>query len=170
MALDYRSLSRGELIRLLELRDRRHKALAQAGERYRKLVAQAADGIFVADERGILLEVNESGARMLGLGPREIVGRHIRSIVAPADIPALEADLAALRRKRGYRSERRIRRQDGSSLPVEVNVKKLPDGRIQGILRDITMRKQGEEALRQSEERFSKLTAAAFEGICITAS
>ena len=167
MALDYRSLSRGELIRLLELRDRRYKARARAEEGYRSLMKQAADGIFVTDTRGLILEVNPSGAQLLARSSREIVGHHIRDFVVAEDVPALEADLAALLRKKTYRTERRLRRKGGSLIHVEVNVKKLSDGRIQGILRDITLRKRGEEILRQSEERFRKLTAAAFEGICI---
>jgi PAS domain S-box-containing protein len=168
MALDYRSLSRGELIRLLVMRDRRRNTRVQAEERYRNLMEQAADGIFIADEQGIYLEVNESGARMLGRSAPEIVGRHIRDFVVVEDIPTLEADLAVLRRRKVYRNERRLRRKDGSIFLAEVSVRKLSDGRIQGILRDITLRRQAEEALRQSEERFRSLTAAAFEGICIS--
>jgi len=167
MALDYRSLSRGELIRLLEVRERRRKTRVQAEERYRNLMEQAADGIFILDGHGICLKVNRSGARLLGRSGREIIGRHIRDFVAKDDVPALETDLASLRRRKGYRNERRLRHKNGSTIPVEVSVTKLSDGRIQGILRDITLRKQAEEALRQSEERFRSLTAAAFEGICI---
>ncbi|MGO8837882.1 MAG: PAS domain S-box protein [Limisphaerales bacterium] len=174
MALDYRHLSQGELVRLLELRDRRQRNQAPArsrideAERYRSLMEQAEDGIFIADNHGFFLEVNLSGARMLGRSPKEIVGRHARDFVVPEDISALEADLAGLRRRKVYRNERRLRRKDGSILQVEVSVKKLSDGRIQGILRDITLRKQAEESLRQSEERFRSFTAAAFEGICLS--
>lgn len=167
MALDYRSLSRGELIRLLEVQERRRKTRVQAEERYRNLIEQAADGIFILDSHGICLEVNRSGARLLGRPGREIIGRHIRDFVAKDDVPALETDLASLRRRKVYRNERRLRHKNGSTILVEVGVTKLSDGRIQGILRDITLRKQAEEALRQSEERFRSLTAAAFEGICI---
>jgi PAS domain S-box-containing protein len=169
MALDYRSLSRGELIRLLELRDRRRQARARAEERYRNLMEQAADGIFIADARGIYLEANKSIEQIHGRPRREIVGRNLRDFVVAEDIPALEADLATLRRRGVYRNERRLRRKDGTIIPVEVSVKKLSDGRIQGIIRDITLRKRGDEVLRQSEERFRNFTAAAFEGICINA-
>jgi PAS domain S-box-containing protein len=169
MALDYRSLSRGELIRLLELRDRRRQARGRAEERYRNLMEQAADGIFIADSRGIYLEANKSIEQIHGRTRREIVGRNLRDFVVPEDIPALEADLATLRQKGVYRNERRLRRKDGTIIPVEVSVKKLSDGRIQGIIRDITLRKRGEEVLRQSEERFRNFTAAAFEGVCINA-
>jgi PAS domain S-box-containing protein len=168
MAFDYRSLSRGELIRLLELRDRRLKARAHTEERYRNLMAQAADGIFILDGWGICLEVNRSGAQMLGMSPKAIIGRHLRDFVAPDDIPTLEADLASLRRNKTFLHERRLRRKDGSIVPVEVSARKLSDGRIQGTLRNIALRKQAELALRRSEERFRSLTAAAFEGICIS--
>ncbi len=174
MGLDYGSLSRGELIRLLEMHDRRNRepvhrpAAAGEAERYRNLMEQAADGIFIADGNGIYLEVNQSGARMLGRSAAEIIGRHIRDFVVPEDIPALEADLATLRAQKVYRRERRLGRKDGSVILVEVSVRKLSDGRIQGILRDITLRQQAGEMLRLSEERFRNLTAAAFEGLCIS--
>jgi PAS domain S-box-containing protein len=168
MALDYHSLSRGELIRFLELCDRRYKARAHSEERYRALMEQAADGIFIVDGRGICLEVNHSGARMLGMSPREIVGRHLRDFVAKVDIATVEADLASLRRNKTFVRERRIRRKDGSLLPVEVTARRLSDGRIQGTLRNITVRKEVEQALRRREERFRSLTAASFEGICIS--
>jgi PAS domain S-box-containing protein len=168
MGLDYHSLSRGELIRLLEWRDRRLKARAHAAERYRTLMEQAADGIFVVDGRGICLEVNRSGAQMLRMSLKEIIGRPLLDFVAPEDIPMVEADLAYLRRHKILLCERRLRRKNGSFLHVEVSARKLSDGRLQGTLRDITLRKQSEQALRRSEERFRSLTDAAFEGICIS--
>ncbi len=168
MALDYRSLSQGELIRLLELRDRHDQALAQIKERYGNLVEQAADGICILNQRGVIHEITERGARLLGMAPGEILGRRIRDFVASEDIPALEADLASLRHKKAYRNERRLRRKNGSILLIEVCGQKLSDGRIQAIVRDVTLRQQAEQSLRQREERFRSLTAAAFEGICIS--
>ena len=168
MALDYRNLSRVELIRLLELRDRCQEARARAEENYRNLMKQAADGIFVVDGRGICLEVNRSGARMLGMSPKEIMGRHLHEFMAKEDIPTLESDLASLRRNKTFLRERRLRRKDGKVFPIEVSARRLSDGRIQGTLRNITARKEAEHALRQSEARFRSLTAAAFEGICIS--
>ena len=54
------------------------------------------------------------------------------------------------------RTERRMRRKDGSIIYVEISGNVLEDGKLQGIVRDITQRKITEEALSKSEEKFSK--------------
>ena len=55
------------------------------------------------------------------------------------------------------RSEWTFRRKDGSLFPGEVSGRQLPDGRLQGILRDMTERKRTEDELRRNEERFPGL-------------
>jgi PAS domain S-box-containing protein len=143
---------------------------AQAGqsEQYRHLFEQASDGIFITNGEGVYLDVNDAGARMMGRPRGEIVGRRIRDLMVEEDIPRFEADWGALERGATLLRERRFRRGDGSVFQVEVSAKRLSDGRMQGILRDITARKRTEETLRQSEERFRTFTAAGFEGICIS--
>jgi PAS domain S-box-containing protein len=174
MATTYDQLSREELLSLLEGREepsaRANDPSPQArqAEQYRHLVEQASDGIFVMDDQGVYLDVNESGARMLGMSRAEITGRRVRELLVEEEIPSYERNWAALREGRTVLQERRMRRKDGSVLTVEVSAKRLSDGRMQGILRDITVRKQVEEALRESEDRFRSFTAAGFEGICIS--
>ena len=152
---------------VLNERDNSLDRLRASEERYRNLVQQAADGIFVVDSDGVYLEVNEVGARMMGMTAAEIVGRRIRDLVVPEDIPTLEADFATVRAGATILRERRFRRKDGSVFVAEVCGRRLLDGRIQGIVRDVTQRKRVEEALRQSEERFRGLNSATFEGICV---
>ncbi|GEM_PF-3464253 len=137
-------------------------------EQYRHLFEEASDGIVIADEHGVFLDVNESAVRILGFTRDEILGKRIRDLVVAEDVPALEADVATLHDGHSYVRERRMRRKDGTVFTVEVSAKRLLGGRIQGILRDVTARKQAEEMLRQSEERFRSLTAAGFEGISIS--
>jgi PAS domain S-box-containing protein len=164
MPSDYAHLSRDQLISLVEA----SRADRNDVERFRDLVEQAADGIFVLDEAGVLVEVNHAGASMLGMTQEEAVGRPIGDHVAPKELPKVTEALAQLRTGKALVFERTMRRKDGSGFPAEVSAKRLSDGRIQGILRDITTRQRAQDNLRRSEERFRNLTAAAFEGIVIS--
>lgn len=141
---------------------------ARQAERYRNLIEQAADGIVLLDEDGVYLDINESGLRMLGMTREELLGQKQRDLVLEEDLAAHKADWSALQRGQPFFCERRLKRKDGSVIAVEVSARKLSDGHVQGILRDISLRKQAELELRQREERFRNLTAAAFEGIGIS--
>jgi PAS domain S-box-containing protein len=135
----YAHLSRDERLRLLDSRERRDsssraaKAFAKEAEQYRNVVEQAADGIFILDKQGRFLEVNESGARMLGRTRQGLVGRRVRELVMPEDLPKHLADWKALRKGKPFIGERRLRRKDGSAFSVEVSAKRLSDGRFEGI-------------------------------------
>jgi PAS domain S-box-containing protein len=59
----------------------------------------------------------------------------------------------------------RYARRAASGRMVEFQFKRLPDGRVLGIYRDIDELKRTEEALKESEERYSRAMRAATEGI-----
>ncbi|HVU35096.1 MAG TPA: PAS domain S-box protein, partial [Opitutaceae bacterium] len=136
-------------------------------ERYRALVEQAVDGIFVTNDEGVYLEVNASGARLLGRTRDEIVGHSVNDFLDDASRVQLADDWVILRRGDAVTRERTFRRGDGSTFPGEVTAKRLSDGTYQGILRDISVRRKAEETLRRNEEHLRHLTAASLEGICI---
>jgi len=54
-----------------------------------------------------------------------------------------------------------MQRNDGTLVPIEVSVKKLADGRLLGIFRDISKRKQAEEVLREREVQYRRLIESA---------
>ena len=129
-------------------------ALRASEAHFRILVEQASDGIFICDEQGKYLDANSFGAEMLGYTREEILRRSIADIVATEEHPRIAEELASLLGGATIRNEWKFQRKDGSFFPGEVCAKRLPDGRLQGILRDMTERKQAEEILQQSEERF----------------
>src|SRR6266496_3687658 len=143
-----------EQVKLEQARSDAERALRKSEEHFRILVEQASDGIFVADGQGRYLDVNSPGAAMLGYTREEILKLHIRDVVLDDDTSRVVPELARLSEGEIVRSDWKILRKDGSIFPGEVCAKKLPDGRMQGILRDMTERNRAEEILRQSEERF----------------
>src|SRR5450631_4170016 len=143
-----------ERVRLEEARSRAEKALQASETHFRHLVEQASDGIFIADARGKYLDVNTAGAEMLGYTREEVLQLSIADIVVAEETSRIGAEVVRFAGGDTVRSEWKFRRKDGSFFPGEVSGKQLPDGRMQGIFRDISQRRQAEEAMRQSEERF----------------
>ena len=143
-----------EQVKLDDARKQAEAALRKSEEHFRILVEQASDGIFMASPDGRYLDVNTAGAKMLGYTREEILQLSIADIIAEDEIPRVAPEVARFAGGAIILSEWKFRRKDGSFFPGEVCGKRLPDGCLQGILRDITERKRAEDALRHSEERF----------------
>ena len=176
MGSAYEHMSREELLALLASRPGPTPAKTpndsveppSSGDRYRQVVEEAADGIFLSDGTGTYIDVNEAGARMLGMTRDEVIGKNVTDSVVDAQHELLAETRARVRAGEWILREWQIRRKDGSVFTCEVSAKQLPDGRYQAIWRDVSARHAHEEALRVSEQRFRALTAAAFEGIGIS--
>ncbi|MGE0683209.1 MAG: PAS domain S-box protein [Candidatus Binatia bacterium] len=124
-------------------------ALRESEERYRTLVEQASDGIFTVDPNGNFLDVNTRGCEIIGYERDEILRMRITDPFEPEDLSTAPLKLQELRAGQNTLTERRLKRRDGSLFPVEISAKLLPNGRIQGIARDITERKRQEEVIHQ---------------------
>jgi len=119
---------------------------------YRVLFEQAADGIFVTDEKGGCVEVNDRSCEMLCYSRGEILKHHIGDFV-PQEVRALKPiKLDNLRIGQKIVFERDFLCKSGRLLPVEINVRRLSNGNHIAIVRDITERKQSELAIMQALE------------------
>ena len=103
--------------------------------------------------------------RVAGFSRDELVGKTIVDLIPAEDVGRLAASKQALLTGGSEVSEWRLRRKDGTYVPVELNAKILPDGRWQAFVRDITERKRAEDALRASEARYSGLVSIAADAI-----
>ncbi len=116
--------------------------------RHRQLVEQMTDGLFVANAEGRYIDVNPVGCAMLGMTFDEILGKTISDVTVPEDHCRIGPEVARFDDGGVHSSEWRFRRKDGSVFIGEVTGRKLPNGSLQGMLRDITERKRHEEQLR----------------------
>ncbi len=142
---------------LYELR-RQQATLERSEERYRSLVEQSSDAIFVLDPAGRIIEANAAGATLLGSDVHEIVGRSWADVIDPEDLEAQPIRFGQLGVGQSTLFERRLRRRDDSTVTVELNLKRLTDGRYLHLVRDITERMVAEaergrlvDVLRMSE-------------------
>jgi PAS domain S-box-containing protein len=135
------------LDRIDSARTESEQKVAEREERLRDLIDAASDGIFIADLDGRYTEVNNAGCLMLGYRREEIVGKTIMDLLPPGDVSRLQASKRTLLDGgRPQVDEWSLRKRDGTYLQVEVSAKILPDGRWQGLVRDISARKHLERA------------------------
>ncbi len=155
-------------------RKQAEEALRKSEERYRTILENMEDGYFEIDLAGNLTFFNNSLRKFLGYSNEETMGMNYRQFV----------DKGALHRvSRVYRSvyvtgiplrafDYKIIREDGTARFIESGVSLIRNEKgepigFRGVARDITDRKQAEEALRQSEERYRTLVEESFDGIFI---
>jgi len=138
-------------------RKRAEEALKESESKYRNLIDQAWDAIFVIDSTGKMLLVNEQACQTLGYTQEELIRLNVADTY-PVEERAIAAQrITMVQRGDHLRYERSMMRKDGTIFPVEVAIGMLPNGMIQGIVRNITSRKRAEEALLESEARYRQL-------------
>jgi diguanylate cyclase (GGDEF)-like protein/PAS domain S-box-containing protein len=134
----------------------------------------AAIGMSIANLNWGLLRVNAAHCRMLGYTAHELLTTDFRTRIHPDDIApndGLRRDLFSGKID-SYETERRYIHKDGQIVWCMVTVSLIRDagGEPQyfvGQMQDITERKQAEELLRLSEQRISRVLAAASDGMLI---
>ncbi|GAB2838239.1 PAS domain-containing sensor histidine kinase [Ferruginibacter profundus] len=120
-------------------------------EKYRNLIEQAADGIFLFNLKGDFVSVNTSGAKMLGYDIESLLQLNIVDIIPEQFIDKMPLRITSLADGNPLLVERIYKRKDGSLFYAEVRAQMVLGGNIQAIVRDITERKKAEAALKESE-------------------
>lgn len=133
-------------------RKQAEELLRLSEERFRGLVEQAPVGIFVADAQGHYIDVNPAGTQMLGYTHEEICRMSFVDVLAPEEMAQIPEEVDRLADGKVHRHEWRFKRKDDSFFIGEVIGRQLPDGRLQGILRDMTEHKKAEAMLKDMNE------------------
>ena len=142
-------------------RKRMEQSVRESEDRYRTLVDLSPSGVFVFCE-GRAVYVNHRGALLLGAtDPQELLGRSMFDFLHPDyhDNVRENARRVLAGNVSVHSAERSYLRKDGTSIPVQMEVARIVWNGTPAIIvliADVTERKQAEEALRASEERFAK--------------
>ena len=155
------------------------EALQESEEKYRTIFESASDAIFtlrMTVEGPRFADCNSNALKLYGCKPEEIIGAsplNFSSHEQPDGRSSAEKiDGIAVATMAGELLcfEWRHRRLDGTLFDTEVTVTRIDIGGesyLQAIVRDVTERKQAEEALRESEEKFRMISNQSLMGVII---
>ena len=139
--------------------------LRQSEESFRLMVESVTDyAIFMLDATGHIATWNEGAKKIKGYSAGEIIGKHFSTFYTDEDLktgkPARELKIAIATGK--YEEEGWRVRKDGSVFWANVVITALFNQQnkhigFSKVTRDLTDRKNNEEALRRSEERYRSL-------------
>jgi diguanylate cyclase (GGDEF)-like protein/PAS domain S-box-containing protein len=156
-------------------RDKRNKlidTLKQAEEKYRIVLEQMYDSYYEVDLAGNFTLVNDSVCRDLGYSREEMIGNNYRLTITEDDAKSLQIAFNEVFKtgepNKGL--EHKTLCKDGSIMFVEstISLRKNEQGDIIGfrsISRNITERRQKEDELRESEERYRNLFTASLDAV-----
>ncbi len=148
-------------------------SLVESEARLRTYLESASEGLVVVDREGRIEYVNAKTEEMFGYTREELIGQRLEVL-----LPERFREIHTQHRVH-YTAHPRVRpmgqgldlagrRKDGSEFPVEVGLSAVPveGGVVQiGFINDITIRKQAEDALRESEQRFRHLVETSSDQI-----
>jgi PAS domain S-box-containing protein len=149
--------------------------LQKSEQRFRSFVENVNDVLFALTSSGVFSYVSLQWKEAFGYELSETIGQPFAPFVHPDDIPACFAFLQRVLEtgKKQSGVEYRVRCKDGTYLWYKANASLITDPvngtpTLVGIGRDITERKQAEETLRQSEEKFSAAFRASPDAVTLT--
>lgn len=161
----------GTLLQITRMRREADASIRASNERFRALVSASSDVIY---------QMSADWTEMRHLQGREFIAdtfepnrSWLLKYIAPDDRPLVMGAIdAAIRSKGAYELEHRVLRVDGTPGWTFSRAIPLLDGNGEilewfGAASDVTPRKQAEEALRESEERFRTLFESMDEGFCV---
>jgi len=148
--------------------------LLHSERRFRAIVRDSSDIIAVIDPNGTLRYVSPAFERILEIPLEQLGTPKAVDLLHPDDLSRMKAQAMGMGSDElnGWRTEMRLRHADGSWVWFEAVVtNRLADPNVRGTvarLRDISARKQAEEALRQAHERFRSAFENAPIGMAMT--
>jgi PAS domain S-box-containing protein len=137
-------------------------ALQESEQRFKQLVDVAQEGIWVADDQGVITYVNQRMADLLGYSNGTLLGRPVYDFIEADSRAGAKRTLSRRGSQPGKSQDLRFQRRDGTQLWGLVSSSPIlgKDGVLVGtvgMVTDITERKLVEDQLRRSADRLAML-------------
>jgi PAS domain S-box-containing protein len=122
--------------------------------RYRSLFEQASDFIAILDFDGNFIDANESWRTTFGYSKEELAKVKIEDLIDPEELKFRPVVYDELQRGNHVFSQRRMMRKNKAIIEVESNAKKLQEGKMLVIARDVTNLREAQRQIQLSEAKF----------------
>ncbi len=159
------------LVKDISERKRAEDALRESEEKLKTILKSINDVIFQLSVTGFIQYVSPR-VEAWGYKPEDLIGKHLKKTTPLSEVPkALKVLKSVLSGEVIDFLELNQIDGSGNIIPVEIRIAPVrKEGKIiamQGVMRDITERKQAEKALRKSEEKYRKLFEEAIDAIFV---
>jgi len=160
-----------------EARAMAHEVRTQSSEHLQVILDHIKDVVLTVDEEGVIRTFNPTGERVFGFGEAEVVGERIDLLIPK--IAQHESVTQALQRLAASSGDTHVDlasreawglRKDGRAFPIEFAVSNARASRREMYvvcLRDVTERRESEQAMRESEARYRLLVDHAPDAIVV---
>jgi PAS domain S-box-containing protein len=134
--------------------------LRQVKNQYLSVIENSMDSILLTSPDGRILSANPAACAMFQMTEQELIDGGRMAVIDPTD-PRLPAALKERAETGKFQGELTFKRKDGTKFPVEVSSSMFPDTeghmRTSMIIRDLTEKKQAEDILKHSLEKYHTL-------------
>jgi len=147
------------MVRDITDRKKAEEALKESEIRYRTLFSEFNDAIMIAGTDGSIQQVNPAASTLTGYSEKELCSKKIMDLHLPEDLDIVAQQFASATTRSGGNFETRIRKADGTIIPVEIRTSmiQLKEPVLQGIVQDISNRKKAEEIIKRTLEDLNQL-------------
>jgi PAS domain S-box-containing protein len=136
-------------------------------EKYRTYIENSPGALFVCDSECRLLDINRISSRLTGYSREELLEKAFVDLVPAGSVEDLKNKLDRLKDSGEIESEIVLQSKSGALIHSSLDAVSLSDGHLMAYCFDISRRKQAEQALRESEEKFRGVIERSQDGIIL---